>query len=99
MNDKKTKNLINIYTAENEIQANIVKGYLENNSIKAFIQPDRRYFRQMDFRGFQGIYGGSALTSLPWLVYVNQDKEQEAKNLLENFSEDKLKSEYKYPLR
>jgi hypothetical protein len=66
--------LIPIHTSPNEIQARLIKGYLENNGIKSIIRPDSLTFR--------GRFSGTTLHDAEWMIYVRKDQAEKAKKIL-----------------
>ena len=73
------KDLIHIYTAPDKITAELVKGFLKDNHIKALIKANPG-----PQGAFLGEFGGEPPIN-PWLVYVLKDKRDEAKEILKNF--------------
>jgi hypothetical protein len=73
--------LIHIHTTPDQATAELVKGFLESNNIKAFIKanpgPDGAIL---------GEFGGHAPFN-PWMIYVSEDKAEEVKKLLDDFNE------------
>jgi hypothetical protein len=66
--------MIQVYLAQNEMDAYIIKGLLEGEGIKAFISSANN-----------NIPARAIPTSkLPFGVYVRKDKEEEAKKILES---------------
>jgi hypothetical protein len=61
-----------VYKAQNEMEANLIKGFLENEEIKVVIQPDTTAFYSQ-YRNY---------SMAPWSVCVLLDFEQKAKKLL-----------------
>lgn len=74
-------NLAHIHTTPDEITAELVKGFLESNGVKAIIKPNPGPHGAM-----LGKMGGLPIFN-HWLVYVTQNQEKEARALLKNFKE------------
>ena len=75
--------LVHIYTVPDKETAELVKGFLKANNIKALIKANP---------GVGGVFMGSFGARAPfnpWLVYVSEDKVKEAKRLLEDFEKKK----------
>lgn len=80
-------NLEHIYTAPDKYTAEIIKGFLESNNIKALIKPNPG-----PEGAFMGKFGAHAPFN-PWLVYVREDRAKEANKLLKDFDKGNKFSE------
>ncbi|PIW91890.1 MAG: hypothetical protein CO031_01685 [Candidatus Nealsonbacteria bacterium CG_4_9_14_0_2_um_filter_37_38] len=72
--------LVHIYTTPDKISAELIKTFLESYKIKTLIKANPG-----PEGAFIGAYGGHAPFN-PWLVYVLENKEKEAKDLLKVFN-------------
>ena len=72
-----------IKTVPDKITAEMIKGYLEKHGIKSLIQANPG-----PEGAFMGNFGGHAPFN-PWLVYVQKEKAEETKRLLNNFFKKK----------
>ncbi len=87
--------LIHIHTASDEINANIIKGELENSEIKAFIKPSDEGIP---------IGGGDPVTGLsenlmPWMIYVPEDKVREAREILKWSNSVSTRNAFPFPFK
>jgi len=78
MNNKREQSRwIKIFRAPNEVEASLLKGYLESKGIKANVIPDTT-------SAFMGRYAGTRPATLPHYLFVEEGKAEEAKELLES---------------
>ena len=74
------KKLVHIHTSPDMMTAEVVKGFLKENGIKALIKPNPG-----PHGAFLGGLGGAPPFD-PWLVYVWEDRVEEAMRLVADFN-------------
>lgn len=80
------KKLVHIYTSPDNMTAELAKGFLKENGIKALIKPNPG-----PHGAFLGQFGGAPPFD-PWLVYVWEDRAEEAKRLVAGLNKESSES-------
>ena len=80
------KKLVHIHTSSDDMTAQLVKGFLEGNGIKVLIKPNPG-----SHGAFMGGFGGAPPFD-PWLVFVWEDRVEEAIRLVADFNKKPSKS-------
>jgi len=76
------KKLVHIHTSPDKMEAELLKGFLEENGVKVLLKPNPG-----PHGAFLGAFGGSPPFD-PWLIYVWEDAVEEAKTLVASFSNE-----------